>query len=63
MESNHMETVQIDLPSDLVARLRQEISSDEALSQIVTEAIQMWLQQRHTEKVEKEALCHHLGRV
>lgn len=58
MESNQMETVQVDLPSDLVARLRQEIASDEALSQIVAEAVQMWLQQRHTEKVEKEQGLH-----
>ena len=55
-----METVQVDLPSDLVARLRQEVSSDEALSQIVAEAVQMWLQQRHTEKVEKEQGLHML---
>jgi Arc/MetJ-type ribon-helix-helix transcriptional regulator len=49
-----MEAVQVQLPSELVERLRQEVSSDEALSQIVAEAVQMWLEQRHTEKVRKE---------
>lgn len=48
-----METVQIQLPPPLVQRIRQEISSDEALSQVVAEAIQMWLERRREEKVEK----------
>lgn len=48
-----METVQVQLPLTLVQRIRQEISSDEALSQVVAEAIQMWLERRQEEKVEK----------
>ena len=48
-----METVQIQLPSALVQRIQQEISSDEALSQVVVEAIQIWLERRWREKVKK----------
>jgi len=49
-----MEAVQVQLPSELVQRLRQEIASEEALSQVVAEAVQMWLERRHAEKVQKE---------
>jgi Arc/MetJ-type ribon-helix-helix transcriptional regulator len=55
-----METVQIQLPPPLVQRIRQEISSDEALSQVVAEAIQMWLERRREEKVEKEKVLQTL---
>lgn len=49
-----METIQIQLPPSLVQRMQQEVSSDEALSQAVAEAIQMWLERRQEEKVKKE---------
>ena len=49
-----MEAVQVQLPSELVHRLRQEIASDEALNQVIVEAVQMWLDKRHTEKAQKE---------
>ena len=37
-----METVQIQLPPTLVEQIKQELSSDEAISQAFAEAIQMW---------------------
>lgn len=55
-----METVQIQLPPALVQRIRQEISSDEALSQVVAEAIQMWLERRPEEKVKREKVLQTL---
>lgn len=55
-----METVQIQLPPPLAQRIRQEISSDETLSQVVAEAIQMWLERRREEKVEKEKVLQTL---
>ena len=48
-----MEALHVHLPSDLAERLRQEIASDEALDQIVAEAVHMWLEQRRLEKVKK----------
>lgn len=41
-----METVQIQLPHSLVQQMQQEVASDEALSQVVAEAIRMWLERR-----------------
>jgi len=55
-----METVQIQLPPPLAQRIRQEISSDETLSQVVAEAIQMWLERRQEEKVDKEKVLQTL---
>ncbi len=49
-----MEAVQVQLPPELVQRLRQEVASEEALSQVVAEAVQMWLERRHAEKVQKD---------
>ena len=49
-----MEAVQVPLPAEIVERLRQEIATDEALSQVVVEAVQMWLEQRHARKAKKE---------
>jgi hypothetical protein len=48
-----MEAVQVQLPSELVQRLRQEIPSDEALRQVVVEAVQLWLEKRRAEKIQK----------
>jgi len=45
-----METVQIQLPPSLVQQMQQEVASDEALSQVVAEAIQMWLEKRKVKK-------------
>lgn len=49
-----METIEIQLPPTLMQRIRQEVSSDEALSQVVSEAIQRWLERGREEKTEKE---------
>src|SRR5215831_6009579 len=49
-----MEAVQIQLPSELVHRLRQEVASDEELHQVIVEAVQMWLDKRHAERAQKE---------
>jgi Arc/MetJ-type ribon-helix-helix transcriptional regulator len=51
-----MESVQVELPSDLLQQVRQEISSDAALSEVVTEAIQMWLEKRLSEKSKREGV-------
>jgi hypothetical protein len=48
-----METVQIQLPLALVRQIQQEIPSDETLSQIIAEAIQMWLERRREGKDER----------
>ena len=49
-----METVQVQLPLELAQRLRQEVASEEALSQVVAEAVHMWLEKRRTAKAQKE---------
>lgn len=48
-----METVEIQLPDTLVQEIQQKVSSDEALSQVVVESLQMWLEQRRKKKGEK----------
>ncbi len=53
-----METVQVQLPPELVQRLRKELPADAALSQIVVEAVQMWLEKRRTEKAQKAQGLH-----
>ncbi len=58
-----MEVVQVQLPSELLQRIRQEISSDEALSQVVEEAVQMWLDNRHTQKIQGEKGLHVLRKA
>ena len=45
-----MESVQLELPSDLLQQVRQEIPSEAALSQVVTEAIHLWLEKRLSER-------------
>ena len=49
-----MELVQVELPSDLLQQVRQEIPSEAALSQVVTEAIHMWLEKRLSERSKQE---------
>lgn len=48
-----METVQIKIPVTIARRIRQETSSDKRLSHVVTEAIQMWLESRRNDNLEK----------
>ena len=48
-----METVQIQLPLALVQQIQREIPSDEALSQVIAEAIQMWLERRREGRDER----------
>ena len=48
-----METVQIQLPLALVQQIQQEIPSDKALSQVIAEAIQMWLERRREGEGER----------
>ena len=49
-----MEAVQVQLPPELMQRLRQEVTSEEMLSQVVAEAVHMWLEQRRTEKAQQD---------
>jgi|SRR4029453_815986 hypothetical protein len=49
-----MESVQLELPPDLLQQVRQEIPSEAALSQVVTEAIHMWLEKRLSERSKQE---------
>ncbi|MCI0698803.1 hypothetical protein L0337_43230 [candidate division KSB1 bacterium] len=49
-----METMQIQLPLPLAQRIRQEADSNEALSRIVAEAIQSWLDNVRKDKVDRE---------
>jgi len=49
-----METVQIQLPSNVAQQIRQEIHDDEALSQVVVEAIGLWLEERRIQKLDIE---------
>ncbi len=58
-----MEAVQVQLPSELLQRIRQEIPSDEALSQVVEEAVQMWLDNRHAQKIQGEKGLHVLRKA
>ena len=58
-----MELVQIQLPATLVQQIQQEVSSDEALSQVIAEAIQMWLEKRWEEKAGKEKVSQILGQA
>lgn len=53
-----MEDVLVHLPSDLLQRVRQEIPSDEVLSQVVVEAVQLWLEKRqvHKDRAGEEVL-------
>lgn len=49
-----METIQIQLPPVLMQRLQQEAPSDETLSQVIAEAIQIWLERQQEKKTAKE---------
>ena len=49
-----MEAVQVQLPPELMQRLRREIASEEMLSQVIAEAVHMWLEKRRTEKAQKD---------
>jgi hypothetical protein len=49
-----MESVQLELPPDLLQQVRQEIASEAALSQVVTEAMHMWLEKRLAERTKQE---------
>jgi hypothetical protein len=59
-----METVQVPVQSELWQRVRQEIPSEEALGQVLAEAVQLWLEKRRTEKRQHEQgvqLLRHAG--
>ncbi len=49
-----MELTQIQLPSKLLQRLRQETASDQPLSQVVAEAVQIWLERRREQKGKQD---------
>jgi hypothetical protein len=55
-----MQSVQVELPSDLLRQVRQEIPSDAALNQVVAEAIQMWLEKRLAEKSKNKRVLDSL---
>jgi predicted transcriptional regulator len=61
-----MEVLQVELPPELVQRLRQAMATDEILSQVIAEAVQMWLQRRHAEQRQTEQglqVLRHAGLV
>jgi len=58
-----METIQIQLPPALVRQIHRELSSDEVPSQIVVEAIQMWLERRQETKAERAQILQTLRRA
>jgi len=58
-----METIQIQLPLALVQQIQQEMPSDEALSQVIADAIQMWLERRSEGKGEKRDALRTLRRA
>lgn len=49
-----METVQIQLPSNLAQRIKQEIHDDQSLSHVVVEAIDLWLKRQQDKKLNSE---------
>jgi hypothetical protein len=49
-----MESVQLELPSDLLQQVRREIPSEATLSQVVAEAIDLWLEKRLSERSRQE---------
>ena len=53
-----MEVLQVELPPELVQRLRQAMATDEVLSQVIAEAVQMWLQRRNAEQGQTERGLH-----
>jgi hypothetical protein len=58
-----METVQIQLPSIVAQRIRQEIHSDKAMNDVVVEAIDLWLRQRQIRKSASEHTLASLRRA
>lgn len=48
-----MESIQVELPPMLLDRIRQE-ASNKSLNQVITEAIQMWLE-KHKKKSTEDA--------
>jgi hypothetical protein len=57
-----MEIVQIELPPLLAQRLRQEVSH-KALSQVVTEALQFWLEKKSAERSDNNQIQQALERA
>jgi hypothetical protein len=53
-----MEVLQVELPPELVQRLRQEMAADDVLSQVIAEAVQMWLERRQAEQRQTERGLH-----
>jgi hypothetical protein len=49
-----MEMLQVELPPELVQRLRQAMAANDVLNQVIAEALQMWLEKRYAEKVQTE---------
>jgi hypothetical protein len=48
-----VEAVQVHLPPELLQRVRQEVPSEEALDQVLAEAVQLWLEKRRAEKQQQ----------
>lgn len=53
-----MEVLQVELPPELVQRLRQEMAADDGLNQVIAEAVQMWLERRQAEQRQTERGLH-----
>jgi hypothetical protein len=61
---NMMETIQIQLPPALLRRIRQEATSNETLSQLIAEAVQMWLTKKRKKNRDLwDVLEEHAGSI
>ncbi len=60
---DEMETIQIQLPPALLHRIRQEAASNENLSQLIAEAVQMWLAKKRKNADLWDVLEEHAGTV
>jgi Arc/MetJ-type ribon-helix-helix transcriptional regulator len=49
-----MESVRLELPSELLQQVRQAIPSEATLSQVVVEALHLWLEKRSSERGRQE---------
>ena len=55
-----MEAVQIQLPPLLVQRVKQEMPPDAVLSQVIIEAVQMWLERRRQQRQKNDQVLQAL---
>jgi len=58
-----MEAILVRLPPILTQQIRQELSVDEVPSQVIAEAVQMWLERRREARLERERILQTLGQA